>query len=483
MRSKREETLEGQSAPTSVDSGERALLDRRFKMVWTFIGICLLVVAIGFILGSVSTAIWAILVAALIVFILKSPVKSLQRKGIPRWISTAILLLILLAAIVAVFVSLLPPIIEQGAQLVQSFPGYVSQIQEWWKGVLRDNPALGENPMISSWDDQIIEIIGSVSTSLETNLVSGLFAAGASIANILFVGFTAFLVAFWILVDYDKMAYEVHAIAGPTGEWYLILFSTIFSRVLGGYIKGTLIGAVITGVISGIAYWITGLPFSGVLGMLTGLLSIIPYLGPVISTVVIAILAAFSGPVALIASIAVSILTPWIVSSFISPKIMSATVNLHPGLTMLAIIGGSALGGMVGMVVAIPTVGVCKSLFVYFFEAVTGRQLVSCDGALFDGSPSEAIDPVADATDSYLDEKTLLRLVDSNESAVRKLDDIPKRSVFTLFHDLAHPVREPSGEDAQDADEEAEPPLPTSDYAEGLVRQDADEPAEPPLPT
>lgn len=431
---------------------ETGHLDRSFKMVWMLIGLCLLVVAIAFVLGSVATAFWAILVAALLVFILKNPVAWLQLKGIPRGLSTGVFLVVVLAALTVILVSLIPLMIDQGTQLLQAIPGYLSQIQNWWESISQADVTTEANPVITTITEQLFEILGSLPSLLEGNIVSGVFAAGASIANIFFVGFTAFLVAFWVLIDYDKMASEVHTIAGRTSEWYLVLFSTIFSRVVGGFIKGTLIGSLITGILAGICYWIVGIPFSGALGMIAGILSIIPYLGPFITTIVVAMVSIFISPIALIVGVLGSILIPWIISTFVSPKIMSSTVNLHPGITILSIIGGSALGGILGMVLAIPVMAVVKCIFIYFFEGITGRQLVSKAGAIFDGEPATEIDPVADATDGYLDEKTLLRIVELNEAKVKKIENLPKRSIFTLFHDLARPMQRQASDQKSTSD-------------------------------
>ncbi len=419
---------------------DRGSLGHNFKMVWTLIGICILVVVVGWVLGLISTAIWAIVISGFIVFLLKNPVSWLSKKGVPRGLATGVLVLFLIAAIIAIFVSFIPLVFDQAVTLVQKIPSYIAQFESWWESFIDSNPEFASNPIVSSWATQAAQTIASMASSFENSFLTGALGVGKSIVNIVFVGFTSFLVAFWILIDYDRMTQEVHIVAGKTSEWYLVLFSTIISRVLGGFIKGTLIGALITAAISGIGYWILGLPSPVVLGILTGLLSIVPYLGPFIATIAIAILAIFTSPLAFVVSIVISILVPWIVSTFISPKIMSSTVNLHPGITMLAIIAGGAAGGMIGMVLAIPIAAIAKCIFVYFFESITGRQVVTKEGALFYGSPTDSIDPVADATDNYLNELKLAEIVEENELKIRKIENMPKRRVFTLFRDLAKPI-------------------------------------------
>ena len=99
-----------------------------------------------------------------------------------------------------------------------------------------------------------------------------------------------------------------------------------------------------------------------------------------------------------------------IIYTFISPKIMGNSVDIHPALVIMALMVGSALGfavggfvgNIVGMLASIPAVAAFKSLFVYYFEKRTGRVIVSPDGVIFKGEPSGTVaNPVADATGEF----------------------------------------------------------------------------------
>ena len=410
------------------------------RSVWTLIGICILVVVVGFIIGSIATAIWTLIAAGIIVFILQQPVKWLEGKGMPRGVAAAILLVLLIAAILAIFISFVPLIADQLGQLANALPGYIAQAQDWWQGFISDHPELAGNDAAQGIIASVANSITGAISQLQSALVANVYQAGVSVANIFMYGIMSFLVAFWILLDYDRMAHEIHILAGHTAEWYLILVSTIFSRVLGGFLRGTIITAILIAIIAGIGYMIAGLPFAMVLGILMGLFSIVPYLGPVIAGVVVGVLAIFSGPVAFFISLAVSIVVPWVISSFVSPKIMSSTVNLHPGIIMVAIIAGGAVGGIVGMILAVPVAAAAKCLIVYFFEAITGRQLVGREGAVFAGNPTDVIDPVADATDNFLNSEKLRSMVENVESGVRKVENAGVRTSTSLFQELARPM-------------------------------------------
>ncbi len=435
-------------------AGESALADN-LRFVWLLIGIGIIVIAAAVVLQSVASAIWAILAAALIVFILKTPVAWFESKGVPRSVSSVVLVLLLTLAIIGVVVSFIPMILSQIAELVDQIPSYINVVALWWNGFMDAHPDLVDSSMVQSIISQTREGIEGFSIqSAGGGIIGGVYQAGMSFAGVLIMGFTAFIVAFWILIDYETITHEMHILGGTTSKWYVILISTIFSRVIGGYIKGTLIGAAIISIICGIAYWILGLPYPLVLGIMSGLFSIIPYVGPVISTIAIAFLSLFAGGWAMLAAIIVSMVVPWAISTFVSPKVMSSTVNLHPGVSLVAIVVGSSIGGMMGMILAIPVMAVIKCLFVYFFESITGRQLVSENGALFDGHPGDKIDPVADATDNFITEKQLRELVEQTEDEVTKIEELPTRNMKTLFSDLAHPMNPITSEEKRVLEEE-----------------------------
>ena len=176
---------------------------------------------------------------------------------------------------------------------------------------------------------------------------------------------------------------------------------------MGGYIKGTLLQCAIIGVGCVVLFGVIGIPNYAALGGIAGLLNIIPIVGPWLGGALAAVVGVFVSPwialVALLGTIAIQ----QIVYTFVSPKIMANSVDVHPALTLIALMAGSAIGGamsgftgsLVGMLASIPAVAVAKSVFVYYFEKRTGRQLVAKDGVFFQGTPADgdAVDPIADA--------------------------------------------------------------------------------------
>ena len=182
---------------------------------------------------------------------------------------------------------------------------------------------------------------------------------------------------------------------------------------MGGYIKGTLLQCAIIGVGCGVLFALVGVPNYAALGGIAGLLNIVPIVGPWLGGALAAIVGVFVSPWVAVIALLGTIAIQQVVYTFVSPKIMASSVDVHPALTLIALMAGSAIGGamngfmgsLVGMLASIPAVAVAKAVFVYYFEKRTGRQLVSQDGVFFQGTPSagDKVDPIADATSPHPD--------------------------------------------------------------------------------
>ena len=297
-------------------------LGKHFKSVWTFIGVCIIVVGVCWLLGNIASAIWTLIFSGVIVFILRKPVRWFENKGVPRMVSSAILTILLVLLILAVLVSFVPAVINQLSDLLGTLPSLIDQAQQWFNQLMQDNPNIADSTIVQSWAPQISSMVQQALSSINSNVMPTLYDTVYKTFNVLILGLMAFIIAFWILVDYDKMTHEIHVLAGPNTQWYVTLISTIFSRVLGGYLKGTLIGALITAIVSGVLFWIVGMPWAVVLGIMVGLFSIVPYLGPIVATIALGILSLFYGFWMFFWVLVISIVVPWAVGTFVSPKIM-----------------------------------------------------------------------------------------------------------------------------------------------------------------
>lgn len=376
----------------------------RFLRVWGYIGIGIVVIAICTMLGRIWDALSVLLLGALMAFVYAPIVNFLDRRfRVPRVLGTLIGLIALFAVVALLFVAMVPPLTDQLMAFAKAIPGYVAGLQDTWNSVVAYFDTL--DPKVQA---QISSTLGDLGKTAETiggqlasKVGSGLFSGVSSAVTGVVMFSMAVVISFWLAKDFPRMEREVSVIVGPrVGEDYRIITS-VFGRSLGGYLKGLVITSSCTGILAGLGFWALGIPYSGLLGLITAVLNVIPYIGPWVGGALAFLVGLTVGWLPAILSIVITVCAQQFTDTFISPKVMQSAVSLHPALVIIALLGGGAVGGIFGMILAVPLTAAVKGVFVYYFEKKTGRQLVSKDGALFKGKPFRDIDnnprPACDA--------------------------------------------------------------------------------------
>lgn len=392
---------------------------RRFLNVWTIVGAIALTWVVVQLLNILSVPVAIVIWTTIIVFVLRGTVNKLEEIGINRTVGTAIGYVIMFAVLALVAFLLFSPGVgmnTQFANLIENVPVYVQGISDWANDMYARYAYMLEDESVRAFVTDVQASAMDWAGDFAKNSASGAIAFGTGLANaFMAIGF-ALVVAFWILMQLPQLGRECKRLVGDAHAEDLEMLHITFTRVMGGYIKGTLLQCAIIGVACGILFAVLGIPNSMALGGITGILNIIPIIGPWLGGGLAAIVGIFVSPLVAVIAILGTIVIQQFVYTFISPKIMSDSVDIHPAFTLIALMAGSALGGamgglpgsLVGMLASIPAVAVAKSVFVYYFEKRTGRRLVSKDGVFFLGTPSSSEDgdapnPIADATSPHPD--------------------------------------------------------------------------------
>jgi predicted PurR-regulated permease PerM len=290
-----------------------------------------------------------VLLAAFIAVALSAPVNRLERhmrRGL------AILLVYLAVVLVPVGLAALvvPPLVNQGTELVNHLPQYADDVREYVheKKQLRELDAkydiTGELQKQAARLPNRIGDAAKVLGDIGLGLVSSLFA----LLNILIL--SVFLLAGgrrWI-----DSALQLR----PEGERERarrILDQT--AAAVSGYVQGALAVALIAGIQTFIVLTILGVPFAAPLAVIAGLASLIPLVGATVAAVLIGIVTLFGGfPLTTIIWAIWAIIYQQIENNLIQPQIQRRTVKVHPFVVLVAVLFGSTLLGIVGAIIAIP---------------------------------------------------------------------------------------------------------------------------------
>lgn len=383
----------------------------RFLDLWSVIAAIILLGGVVWLMGILSVPVAILIWTVIIVFCLRGIVNGLERIHVNRAIGTTVAYIVMALVLAAVGFLLFSPMFGLNSQfndLLTSMPHYVEAITAWGNDLYARYAQFFEDDTVKNLIAEAQKSAASWAAGVASGAGSGVMAFGTTLANgLMALGF-GLVIAFWVLMELPAIGRETRRLIGPKHAEDAEFFHATFTRVMGGYIKGTLLQCAIIGVGCGILFAVAGVPNAAVLGLITGVMNIIPIIGPWIGGALAAIVAIFAGPVTAAIALIGTIIIQQLVYTFISPKIMANSVDIHPALTLFALMVGSALGGamsgllgsLVGMLASIPLVAVAKSVFVYYFEKKTGRHLVAEDGVFFKGTPDDAetVNPIADAT-------------------------------------------------------------------------------------
>ncbi len=198
-----------------------------------------------------------------------------------------------------------------------------------------------------------------------TKSVGGIFEFSKSAASVIINGFLGLCISFYLLKDYEsfKKKYAEIMLIFINKERLYSINNTIreIDDIMSKFIRGQLLDAFFVGILSCIGLTIIGLDFAIPIGFIAGLANIVPYVGPIVGCVPAIIVGVLSPhPIVALWSVLVFFIVQQIDNSLISPKIVGTSTGHNPVLVIMAIVVGGALGGILGMLLAVPMLGILK---------------------------------------------------------------------------------------------------------------------------
>jgi predicted PurR-regulated permease PerM len=337
------------------------------KILRTFWRVFLVVLGIAFVIvvfPYVKDVLIMIIVAGTLSVLLSPMVDFLESKGFRRgWAILVVMTLILL--LIAFAISLIVPriihAIESLTPLFQSstISGFSTKIEGFFEKNFH-NVELARN-VTAKVNEITVNLLGSLGNLLK------------SVSSFLASMFIIPVITFFLIKDTRRFK---KAIISQVPNKYFELSLSILHKVgnqVGKYIQGQAIDAMIVAALSTIGLFIINLVFGGpipyfvFIGMLAGLANVIPYVGPIVGAIPALVIVLLNNPpqlaMVLIWTAAVFFIVQAIDSAFISPLVVSKSVNMHPLTVIVVIIIGGKIAGALGMLLAVPFTGIIKVIF------------------------------------------------------------------------------------------------------------------------
>lgn len=387
--------------------------------VWTIIGVVIIFLALLRLCGLISIGVATIALTAFIVFTCHGVVNYFEEHHIPRILGTLLTFLIGFAIIALLAVAVVPALIAQITELTTALPGHAQQVMDWARWYASSDNSLFTTGQAYAVIDRVQDWLLGNADKMVTVLTGGVVGFGMAIGTGAFVIFISLIASLWILADLPKISVEFRNLFNDSQQKTLDIIAGSFGTAIYGWAKSTFVCAAINGVVVGVLFLIVGVPYPSVLGLMVGVLYIIPYIGPLITYVVCTVVGLTAGIIPGILSLVINLIVHESIVNILSPKLMKSTVNVHPAITLIAIIIGEGIAGVWGMLLAVPVVAAAQAIFVTYFEASTGKQLYTENGALFQKVVEK---PVADHIHNAAD--TLSHIAHHGDHATKEAKSV-----------------------------------------------------------
>lgn len=322
----------------------------RKRIIYVSIGLIFALLVASYLVYQIAVVVLVLLLTMLFSVIISAPVDYLEHSGMSRGLGTLVVFGGLVLGIWIAGVALAPTIADQAVQFWETVPELLENAQDH-AGQLREALGLGSLFGLGS-----LNVVDSARNFLSGGALTTVANVGAGVASVI-----SYLVVIVIATIYSV------AQPGPLVNGFVALFPAgrrqevrrilreLYETIQRWFV-GQLASMLLIGVLSTVALYLIGVPFALLLGIFSGLISFIPFVGPLISVIPPLLLALIGTPIDALWVVLAYAAIQTIESYLIQPLIMSRAVSLHPAVVMFALLIMGTLFGFVGVLIAVPLV-------------------------------------------------------------------------------------------------------------------------------
>ncbi len=313
------------------------------------------------------------LVAYVLQFALSPLVNLLEQRGIKHTVAVTIVFTFTFLLFVSLLGVLIPSIVSELSNIQDNIENYTGVLIEKYHGL--QTKLLGRTGLLKNilGDKSIID---EFTTYLKNNLLffiqkipQRIFSFLPIILYIVVIPFATF----FFLLDAQRIKKKIIGFV-PNRHFEMSLNIThSLHRQFGMLLRGMLISAVIISLLAFTGLWIIGLEYPLLVGMFSGLANLIPYFGPIAGTIAACLVAVVTGspPVFFLYVFLVFLTINLLDNILVQPMVLARAANLHPLLVIFLVLAGSKIGGILGMLLAVPLVSLIQVVINILYNEIT----------------------------------------------------------------------------------------------------------------
>jgi len=337
-----------------------------------------IIVVIGLLVWLLAPVLMPFAVAAMLAYMGDPLANRLERLGVGRTLAVSIVFVVLILAIAAALLLLVPLIVRQIENLVDNFPRYVEWGRDtalpWLQTKLHLDPNAFDTDRLMAELKEHLGSIGSVIGKISRSS----FGVVMWLTNLVLIP----VVWFYLLRDWDRLVAWVDRMLPRSIQPTVAHLARESDAVLGAFVRGQLLVMLALAIYYGVALTLVGISVGPLIGMVAGLLSFVPYLGFItgFGAAIIASLVLHGDWTHLIMVIGVFVIGQLLEGYVLVPRLVGEKIGLHPVAVIFAVLAGGYLFGFLGVLLALPAASVILVLLRYLAERYRMSDLYTDQG-------------------------------------------------------------------------------------------------------
>jgi predicted PurR-regulated permease PerM len=345
-------------------------------------------ILLAVVLLAAARALPIFVVGVALSYLIDPAVTGLERRGLPRWLASLVLVVLLMLGLVVFAIAVTDSVVSQGATFVARAPAALEALHRW----------LVEAPIAPELRDQLAGSLSGLGVSLgnldPVAVLSGVTAPLFGVFDVTMAVIGLPFYVFLVVVDRPGLAGELERRLPHPWRADILAVSGIVGRQFGNYIRSEVVLMVLLGSLTWAGLMLLALVVDPRIAELALFLAIVaafselvPLFGPWIAAVPAVVYGLTLGPASLLAIGALYVLVSFVEGNILVPAVEGRSFSLRPALVGPVITIGLALGGAFGAVLAVPVASAARDLYLYLFRRAAGVRPSDALGDLAEADP------------------------------------------------------------------------------------------------
>jgi predicted PurR-regulated permease PerM len=322
-----------------------------------------LVVALGFILHSLGTILVPFFSGFIGAYILNKPVTAISKKFMPRGLAALLMILAVLFLLGLLMMGAVPFLHKEFTLLSHNMPALVQHFYSIINPIL-DFVSERLSPQdIAKFKTQLSGQFGSIITWM-VQFIIDILSDGLALANVVSLLFLTPVIMFYILKDWPNVIQSIEALLPKKYRTKIVQYALTVDQNLSSYAKGQMTVCLILALLYSAGLVAVGLNNAVFVGIFTGCISFIPYVGALIGFLLSTLIHLSAGGSwnPLISIGLVFLIVQSIEGNFLTPRFVGGRIGVHPVWILFALLAGATWFGFMGIVLALPTAAIISTV-------------------------------------------------------------------------------------------------------------------------